>query len=78
MLGFGGVIKWNGKAGDVLREPKPGERPLLQQSICYRGQLRDFGKELLVTQKNTFPTACRQHLHASLPRCSSSIIANTC
>lgn len=36
MLGFGGVIKWNGKAGDVLRELKPGERPPLQQRIFYR------------------------------------------
>lgn len=36
MLGFRGALKWNRKARNVLRDPKPGERPPLQQSICYR------------------------------------------
>lgn len=36
MLSFRGVIKWNAKARDVLKELKPGERPLLRQSVCYK------------------------------------------
>lgn len=38
----------------------------------------DFGQELWVTQKSTFPTVCTEHLHTSLSRSSSSIVAVYC